>query len=368
MGFKTCAKINLQNLIHNYHAICRKTAPALVIPVVKADAYGHGAVQIAQCLAEQGCRFFVVARFEEAMELRHSGIQQPILIFGRLQAHQIAEAVKADLRISVFGKQDLRLIELAAPSKPAYIHIKIDTGMGRVGLIPVMEPGFIEQVMHSPFVVWEGLYTHFSSSEEKDKTFTQQQLDKFNAFISSLNGKQLDALTIHAANSGAILNHPNTYYKAVRPGIILYGHYPASEVPSGLELRQVMTFKTYIAHLRDLPADHPVSYGRRWKTPQPTRIAVIPVGYADGVRRQLTNTGEVMIRGKRYPIIGAVTMDQTMVHVGDDPVQLGDEVIIWGDSEQGSIQVLEAAEKIGAIPYELTCGVTKRVPRVYVRE
>ena len=365
MAFKTCAQINLENLVHNYHTICRQTAPALVIPVVKADAYGHGSVQAAKCLAKEGCRFFVVAQFEEAMELRDSGIQQPILIFGRLQAHQITEAVDADLRITLFGEEDIRLIELAAPKRPAHVHIKIDTGMGRVGLIPIMEPGFINHVIDSPFLIWEGLYTHFSTSEEQDKTYTEQQLRKFNILLSSLKDSLPRRMIIHTANSGAILNHPYSYFDAVRPGIILYGHYPSSDVPPAIALRQVMTFKTYISHLRRMPADHPISYGRRWKTSEPTKIAVIPVGYADGIRRQLSNMGEVLIRGKRYPMVGAVTMDQTMIHVGDDPVQAGDEVVIWGDSEQGSIQVLEVAEKIGAIPYELTCGVTKRVQREY---
>ena len=365
MAFKTYAEINLENLVHNYHAICRLTAPAQIIPVVKADAYGHGSVQVAKCLAKEGCRFFVVAQFEEAMELRDSGIHQPILIFGRLQTHQIVEAIDADLRITLFGKEDIRLIELAAPKRPAHVHIKIDTGMGRVGLIPIKEPGFIDQVIHSPFLIWEGLYTHFSTSEELDKTYTEQQLHKFNILISSLNGIPSRHTIIHAANSGAILNHPGSYFDAVRPGIILYGHYPSSDVIHTIALRQVMTFKTYISHLRSMPADHPISYGRRWKTSEPTTIAVIPVGYADGIRRQLSNTGEVLIRGKRYPMVGTVTMDQTMIHVGDNPVQVGDEVVVWGNSEQESIKVLEVADKIGAIPYELTCGVTKRVQRVY---
>jgi len=367
MAFKTCAEINLKHLVLNYHAICRQTAPAQIIPVVKADAYGHGSVQIVKHLAEEGCCFFVVAQFEEAMELRDSGIHQPILIFGRLQAHQIPEAVNTDFRITLFGKEDLRIIELAALKRPAHVHIKIDTGMGRVGLIPLTEPDFIDHVIHSPFLILEGLYTHFSSSEEPDKTYTEQQLGKFNQFIATIKDKLPRNMLIHAANSGAILNHPGSYFQAVRPGIILYGHYPSSDVQPSIVLCQVMTFKTYISHLRNVPANHSISYGRRWKTSEPTTIAVIPVGYADGIRRQLSNKGQVLIRGKRYPMVGAVTMDQTMIHVGSDPVQVGDEVLIWGDSEQGCIQVLEVAEKIGAIPYELTCGVTKRVQRIYTQ-
>jgi len=366
MAFKTCAEINLQHLVYNYHAIRRQTAPAQIIPVVKADAYGHGSFQVVKRLVKEGCRLFAVARFGEAMELRDSGIRQPILIFGRLQAHQILEAIDAEFHITLFGQEDLRLIELASPRQAAHIHIKIDTGMGRVGLIPTMEPAFIDQVLHSPFLNLEGLYTHFATSEERDNTYTDKQLDRFNRLITSLNDNLPPKILIHAANSGAILNHPDSYFDAVRPGIILYGHYPSPDVPHTIKLRQVMTFKTYISHLRKVPANHSVSYGRRWETSEPTKIAVIPVGYADGVRRQLSNTGEVLIRSKRYPMVGAVTMDQTMIHVGDDPVQVGDEVLIWGDSEQGSIHIIEVAEKIDAIPYELTCGVTKRVQREYL--
>jgi alanine racemase len=170
------------------------------------------------------------------------------------------------------------------------------------------------------------------------------------------------------ANSGAILDMPESYFDAVRPGILMYGHYPSQETSQSIVPRQAMTFKTYVAHLRDMPEGHPISYGRRWITPRRTCIAVLPVGYADGVRRGLTNKGEVLIQGKRYPMVGTVTMDQIMVDVGDDPIRPGDEVVLWGESAQGTIQVAEVAEKIGTIPYELTCGVSQRVKRVYIGE
>jgi alanine racemase len=168
------------------------------------------------------------------------------------------------------------------------------------------------------------------------------------------------------ANSGAILDMADSYFDAVRPGILMYGHYPSSETSQSIKPRQVMTLKTFVAHMREMPAGFPISYGRRWITKKTTRIAVLPLGYADGVSRELTNRGEVLIRGRRYPMVGTVTMDYIMIDVGDDPIKPGDEVIVWGESPQGTIQALEVAEKIGTITYELTCGVSKRVKRVYV--
>lgn len=171
---------------------------------------------------------------------------------------------------------------------------------------------------------------------------------------------------IHMANSGAVLDIPESTFKAVRPGILLYGHYPSSETSRSIKPRQVMTLKTFVAHIRKIPADFPVSYGRRWTSKTPTTIAVLPIGYADGIRRDLTDNGEVLIKGKRYPMVGRVTMDHIMIDVGKDPVNPGDEVILWGEGVQDSIQLLDVAEKLGTITYELTCGVSQRVQRIYI--
>lgn len=171
---------------------------------------------------------------------------------------------------------------------------------------------------------------------------------------------------IHMANSGAVLDIPESRFNAVRPGILMYGHYPSTETTRWITPRQVMTLKTFVAHTRKIPADFPVSYGRRWISKSPTTIAVLPIGYADGIRRDLTNKGEVLIKGKRYPMVGRVTMDHIMIDVDKDPVTPGDEVIIWGKGVQDSIQLLDVAEKLGTITYELTCGVSKRVQRIYV--
>jgi alanine racemase len=238
--------------------------------------------------------------------------------------------------------------------------------MGRVGVLLDQEPDIFDRLIRSHKCLWEGLYTHFSTSDEADKDHANLQLSRFQKILTRIQQLKKKPSIIHMANSGAVLDIPASYFDAVRPGIIIYGHYPSSETKLSIKIRQVMTFKTYVSHVRALPAGFPISYGRRWVTPTATNIAVLPLGYADGLNRKLTNQGEVLIQGKRYPIVGAVTMDQTMVDVGHDPIKTGDEVILWGESDQGTIEVSEVAEKIGTIPYEVTCGVSRRVPRVYV--
>jgi alanine racemase len=366
MNTETCAEINLDNLVHNIRAIQQQVSPSTVISVVKADAYGHGAVPVAKHLVKEGVQFFAVAQFQEAMELRESGIYLPILIFGRLFPDEITTAIKAGFRITLFGKEDVRWIEKTDKEQQPHVHVDVDTGMGRIGVLLDREPDFFEFLMASKHLIWEGLYSHFSTSDEKDKSYANLQLSRFNKILSQIKEKNNVPPMIHMANSGAILDMPESYFDAVRPGISLYGHYPTSETSQSINLKQVMTLKTFVAHIRKIPAGFSVSYGRRWTAKNPTTIVVLPVGYADGVRRSLTNVGDVLIQGKRYPIVGTVTMDHIMIDVGNDPVKPGDEVVVWGEGPQGSIQILEVAEKIGTIPYELTCGVSKRVKRVYV--
>jgi alanine racemase len=363
---KTYAEINLDYLLENLRAIQRHIAPARVIPVVKADAYGHGAVAVAKAVVRNGCDLIAVAQFKEAMELRDSGIANPILIFGRLLPHEIPVAVAAGFRMSLFCTEDIEWIEKAALERPVVVHVNLETGMGRVGVMVENDPDFFPRLLACDTCVWEGLYSHFSTADEQDKTYANLQLSRFNTFLSDLRAWPKKPVLVHMANSGGILDMPASRFDAVRSGIIMYGHYPSVETSRSIPLKQVMTFKTYVSHLRRLPAGHPVSYGRRWVAREATRIAVIPVGYADGIPRAMTNQGEVLVNGARHPMVGTVTMDQTMIHVGDAPVKRGDEVILWGESDSGSLALLELAEKINTIPYEMTCRVSSRVPRVYI--
>jgi alanine racemase len=363
---KTRAEINLDNLSFNIRAIQRKVSPSRVIPVVKADGYGHGAVPISRRLEKEGFTMVAVSSLEEAMELRESGVAQSILIFGRLFPGEVQTAIRAGFRLSICDPEDIRWIEQAAQDQPAYVHVNVDTGMGRMGLLANQLSRCFDELIHSGHIVWEGLYSHFSTSDDRNKDYAHLQVSRFQEILHRIQTLKRKPSMVHMANSGAILGIPESYFDAVRPGILMYGHYPSSETSGSIETRQVMTLKTVVAQVRELPEDYPVSYGRRWVTKMPTQIAVLPVGYADGIDRRFTNNGEVLIGGKRYPMVGTVTMDYVMVDVGSEPVSPGDEVIIWGESPQGNIQVLEVAEKIGTIPYELTCGVSKRVQRVYL--
>ncbi len=366
MIHRTCARIHLDHLRHNFRAIQRTIAPARLIPVVKADAYGHGAVVVSRCLLDQGAKMLAVAQFQEAMALRDSGIEIPILIFGRVFPDALPEAIRSGFRITLFGAEDIDWIERAAGQQPAHVHVNVETGMGRVGLLLDREPAFFDQLVRSRRCVWEGLYSHFATADEADKGYAQAQLSRFQALVKDLSRKGCCPPLLHMANSGAILDLPASTFDGCRAGIMLYGHYPSTHTSRAIPLKQVMTLSTTVTHLRRLPPGHNVSYGRRWQTPCETSIAVLPIGYADGLRRHLTGHLQVSIGGQRYPVVGTITMDQIMVDVGDDPVSVGDEVLIWGDAGRDTIQVLDVAESMGTIPYELTCGISRRVPRVVV--
>lgn len=368
MSFKTYAEINLDNLAYNTGCIRERVGPSSLIPVIKADAYGHGAVPVAKRLASEGCEMFAVARLEEAMELRESGISQRMLLLGRIFPPDIVQAVKAGITISIFGPEDLLWVERACEGlgTPAVVHLKIDSGMGRVGILLSEAANLLDQLAKSRACSWEGIYSHFSTSDEKDKSYAVLQLSRFGELLAGLPNLARRPQLVHMAASGAILDLPDSYFNAVRPGILMYGHYPSKDISRCIQPRQVMSLKTYVAHVRDMPGGHPVSYGRRWITPGRTRIGVLPIGYADGLSRRFTNNGEVLIRDRRYPIVGTVTMDYIMVNIADGPVAVGDEALLWGESPGGVIQALDVAGRIGTIPYELTCAVSARVPRVYV--
>lgn len=360
------ARIHLAHLRANFREMQKRIHPAMLIPVVKANAYGHGAVAVSRCLVEEGAGLLAVARFHEAMELFDSGIKTPILIFGRVFPEDIPEAVRAGFRLTVFGTEDIRWLTQPGGNIPVRVHAKVETGMGRVGVLDADRDAFFNALKNSENCIWEGLYSHFATADEADKTYAHEQLKKFRQVISQVKSTGIAPPLIHMANSAGILDLPESWFGACRSGISLYGHYPSRDVQPCVPLKQVMELSAPVAHIRRLPKGHSVSYGRRWQAPKDTTIAVLPMGYADGLRRHLTGKAEVLIRGKKYPVVGTITMDQTMVDVGDDPVAVGDPVLIWGDTPDGSIQALDVAESMGTISYELTCGVSARVPRVVV--
>jgi len=364
----TVAEINLANLRYNFRNIKQRVAPAGIMAVVKADAYGHGAVPVARCLLEEGAQFLAVARLSEALKLIQAGIVAKTLIFGTLFPEEMASAIRHDLRVTVTRAEDFVTLDRLAASQRtvAIVHVKIDTGMGRVGLPYQQAPESIRASAYLKNVHIEGVYTHFATADCRDKTFAYEQLTRFKNIVESLRKDGGTQPLFHAANSGAILDLPEAYFNLVRPGIALYGHYPTTETSESLPLRQVMTLKTKVAQIRELPAGKSISYGRRYFTKTATRIAVLNIGYADGIQRAFTNQGEVMIDGRLFPMVGTVTMDQLMVEIGDAPVKTGADVLIWGNSEDGIQQATLVAARIGTISYELCCGVAPRVPRIYI--
>lgn len=366
----TVAEIDLANLRYNYRNLKQRVAPAGVMAVVKANAYGHGAVPIAHCLQEEGVQYFAVARLSEALELVQAGITGKILIFGTLFPDELACAIAHDIRITITQPEDFTTIDYLAADlhKIADVHIKIDTGMGRVGLSTDRAFELIQLAINLKNISLEGIYTHFATADRRDKTFAKEQLVRFTQLLSKLRRAGITSPLIHAANSGAILDLPESYFDLVRPGIALYGHYPSSETSESIPLRQVMTLKTKVAQIRELPGGTSISYGRHYFTKNATRIAVLNIGYADGIQRSFSNKGEVLINGTLFPMVGTITMDQIMVEIGDAPVKTGDDVLIWGSSPKGILQASRVTAKIGTIAYELCCAVAPRIPRVYINK
>ncbi len=368
----TIAEISLDNLSYNYRQIKQRVAPCEVMAVVKANAYGHGAVPVAQHLLKAGVQFFAVARLQEALELRNAGIDSKLLIFGRLFPAEMAVAIRNNICITLTCEEDIELIAEQARKldRRACVHLNVDTGMGRTGLLPPRAIPALRTAYNNQYIKVTGLYSHFATADLKDKDYARQQLQRFKEIIRETRQHDLQIPYIHMANGGAMLDLPESYgadFNLVRAGIILYGYYPSLETSESISLKQVMRLKTRILELRQLPAGSHVSYGCRYTTQQTTRLAVLPIGYADGIHRAFTNKGIVLIRGQQYPVVGTVTMDQIMVEVGDAPVEIGDEVLFWGTDEQGELRASRIAARINTISYELCCAVSQRVPRIYPR-
>lgn len=366
------AEINLANIRHNIREVRRLVgAEREIMAVVKANGYGHGAVQVAKAVLAAGANRLAVARLCEALTLREAGITAPILIFGYLSKEQMAQALQQQLTITVY-RLDMaeQLAELAQEAgKSVRIHLKVDTGMGRLGFCEG-EQGIreIEQICSLPGLICEGIYTHFATADEKDKTYTKWQLDRFLSLLHVLEQRGITFPLRHAANSAAIIDFPAAYLDMVRPGIMIYGLYPSAEVEQHkVKLLPAMSLKARITHLKKVTSGTKISYGCTYVTPEDTVIASLPLGYADGYPRLLSSRGQVLIKGQRAPVVGRVCMDQCMVDVGKIPdVKVHDEVIIFGQGDQQSLPVEEVADWSGTINYEVVCWIGSRVPRFYI--
>ncbi len=364
----TVAEIDLQAIAHNLAKIKKRVAPAKVMAVVKANAYGHGVEGVAKVAVAQGIDYFGVARVEEGIELRELGIATPVLVLGGFFEEQIEESLRHDLELTLYDRKNAQaLSEIARRMrKVARVHIKVDTGMARVG-VPCEEAAqFVVLVKDFEHINPAGIYTHLSSSDEADPTYSNLQLNRFQSIISDLNARNIHIPLAHAANSGGVLNLPHSYFDMVRPGVSLYGYYPAAETARNLSLQPAMSIKSRVIFIKEVEKDTFISYNRTYQTSRKTTVATVSIGYADGYNRLLSNRGEVLIRGHRFPVVGRVTMDQIMVDVGlASEIEVGDEVVLLGRQGQDEITVYEICEKLNTIPYEVTCWVSERVPRVY---
>lgn len=370
----TWAEINIDAVLANVAGIRKAIGlDTKLMAVVKANAYEHGAAALAPSLLAHGADALGVAILDEALELRQAGIRAPILVFGYTEARYADLVVAHDISQAVFSYEAAQALSQAAVTlgKEARVHIAIDSGMGRIGFLPGPDAvDEIGRIFDLPGLIFEGLFTHFATADEADKAYTMTQVARFSQVRHALEGRGLVAKFTHVANSAATIDLPDLHYDMVRPGIILYGIYPSDEVfQDRLPLQPAMTWKTRIAHVKTLAGGETVSYGRRYMTDGPRRIATLPLGYEDGYTRLLSNKAEVLIRGQRAPVVGSICMDQCMVDVTDlKDVQVGDEVVLMGTSGSETISAEELARLIGTIPYEVVTMVGRRVPRVYVSQ
>ncbi len=366
-------KSNVQNLKAMTHKNCRFMA------VVKADGYGHGAVRIAKKALESGADLLGVARFHEAVELREAGIRAPILVFGYIHPSQANQAAAFDITITVYGLEPARNLSDQAKSvgKSLKTHLKVDTGMGRVGMI--LEKNLsdkdarkkavndIKDILELPGLDLQGIYTHFAAADSKDKTYTRLQIEAFDTLLCDLKDAGINIEIRHAANSAGIIEFPQSHYDMVRAGISLYGLYPSRDVDhSKVRLFAAMTLKSVVTSVRAVPKGFFVSYGMTHQTQKETILASVPVGYADGFSRQFSSNGEMLVKGQRAPIVGRVCMDQTIIDVGHIPgVDVGDDVILMGSQGKEILHADELADRVKTINYEIVSALTARVTRVY---
>jgi alanine racemase len=361
------AEIDLEAVVHNFAQVKQKTE-AKVMAIVKANAYGHGAIPVARALVANGADRLGVAILTEALELRASGIEVPIMIIGYTPESHASQVVENNIIQTVFTVEQAEALAAAAKKlgKNAVVHLKIDTGMSRIGF-RWDSPEEVQPIFGLDGLIVEGVFTHFAVADMQNKQFTHEQLNRFKQCVDVIESKHGRIPIKHAANSAAIIDLPETYLDMVRPGIMLYGLAPSDEVDlSDIELKPAMTLKTQISMLKSLSAGTTVSYGRNYKADKIITVATLPLGYADGYSRLLSNKAEVLIKGQRARIIGRVCMDQCMVDVTHIPeLSVGDEVILFGTDGNDSIRVDELADILGTINYEIVCMVSSRVPRVY---
>ncbi|MBI4001333.1 MAG: alanine racemase [Nitrospira defluvii] len=365
----TSVSVDLGALAQNFAHVRRLAPRSEVLAVVKANAYGHGAVEITRALQRLTVHRFAVATVDEGIALRQAGVQDAIVVMGATVPAQFADLVAHQLTPVLYRADMVRAFADKVPpgAKPYPVHIKIETGMGRLGLSPQEMPGLIGRPDFQTVLRLEGLMTHLADADNHDARHTEAQLARFQQTLEILQQRGLALPLVHAANSAAIVKYPASRYSLVRPGIMLYGYQTLAQEDPTSEVRPILTWKTTIAHLHNIQRGDSVSYNRMFIASRRSRIAVLPVGYADGYNRLLSNRGVVLIGGRRAPVVGRVCMDMTMIDVTDVPgVEIGHEAILIGQQGQERITATDLASWQQTIPYEILCAIGPRVPRQYI--
>jgi alanine racemase len=351
-------------LAHNYRTLCAHVGRP-VMPVLKANAYGHGLVEVARTLEAEGAPVFGLAFVEEGMRLRRAGIHTPILVLGGVLGDQIPLYLQHDLMPTASSPDKLRAIDAAAAARGvrARVHVKFDTGMERLGVHWYHAHKLLDEIPRARHVEVVGVFSHLASSDEADRTYTNTQRERFDEVVDGFRVRGLPTPVRHLANSGAVLQHPDTWYDLVRPGILSYGVFPSADVPRTLPVRPALRWVSKVVFFKVVRAGDPVSYGSTWAPTVDTRVVTVPVGYGDGYFRALSNRARVRIGGRDLPVVGRVCMDQLLVDLGPDGTAYnGDEVVLLGDG----VTAEDLAGWAGTIPYEVLTNVNTRVPRVHV--
>lgn len=361
----TRAVISFENLKHNFKIVRSYLDPHVkIMAAVKANAYGHGILEISRALIDMGCDYLAVAYVEEAVFLRQSGIKSPILVMGPANEEQLELYFDHDIDICASSIDKLNQIAGIAQkkNKQANIHLKIDTGMERIGVHSYHAKEFVDYALSLKSVTIKGLFSHLAKSEE-DVSFTNHQITEFRSIVDYMDKKGVKPELCHLANSGGIVRHKEAHFDMVRPGIALYGYF--EEIQD--RLKPVMSLFSKVSYFKVVPANTGIGYGHAYITTHQTRIATLPVGYGDGYRRSLGGKAYVSIRGRKYPVVGRVCMDQMMVDLGmDGEAYPNDDVLLWGENKQGEyIDLNELTRSLDTIPYEVLCGISQRVPRIY---
>jgi alanine racemase len=363
-------EVNLKNISENTKNLKNAIGKAKLMAVVKSNAYGHGLVEVAKTVVKAGADYLAVDNIEEGLALRKAKIKTPILVFGWPEPELIDKAVENDLTLTVFDKDTVRRISKAGMlfKKPAKVHVEIETGMNRYGLMPEGIIEFMNYLKHTPKVEIEGIYSHFASAQSRDKSYTFKQLGIFQKILENLRKEGYNIPLKHIANSAATLSMPSSHFDMVRLGICLYGLFPSQELGSFFELKPALEFKSKIVSLKEIAGSEKISYDGTYTTNGPTRIGVVPVGYADGYDRRLSNYAKVLVRGERAPVVGKICMRAFMINVSlIEGVEVGDEVVLIGKQGDEQITAGELSGLLGTINYEVVSRLSPDLPRVYIR-